>query len=349
MKKAALFLLMLLISIFAVQNAGAKSDRPLDPYPSLDEFYRQVNDLAKSHPDRVRLEVIGKSVEGRPLYVLRFNQDGKPKPRALIAAGIHANEYIGPMTAMAAARILASGADPHAQALLGKIEVDIIPSVNPDGYARVYSDGGKGGKIGYRKNADGVDLNRNFPLVPGSKSRHPLAGNRRPKSNYYMGVSELCEPETRAVAELVKSGNFFLVFNLHSMAGKFLYPYTHSKKIAPHKEMFVKIGDAFAGAQKDYHYTVEQSYSWYPTLGDPDDYFYIWLGIPSFTIELSTMRADLLDRGLKTLKVFWMSNPDKKLNYWLENDAPALFPAIEKAYELTGAKPVEVKFPGVNK
>jgi len=349
MKKRFGLALIILVLVCAGQISRAENKRALDPYPSLDEFYAQVNDLAKSHPDLIKLDVIGRSVEGRPLYLLRFNRDGKPRPRALIAAGIHANEYIGPMTAMAAAKILASGNDPQAQDLLGKIEVDVIPTINPDGYARVYSDGGKGGKIGYRKNADGVDLNRNFPLVPGAKSNHPLAGNRRPKSNYYMGTSELCEPETRAMAELVRQGNYFVVFNLHSMAGKFLYPYTHSKKIAPHKEMFVKIGDAFSGAQKDFHYTVEQSYSWYPTLGDPDDYFYIWLGIPSFTIELSTMRSDLLDRGLKTFKVFWMSNPDKKLNYWLENDAPAIFPAIEKAYELTGARPVEVKFPGVNK
>ena len=106
--------------------------------------------------------------------------------------------------------------------------------------------------------------------------------------------------------------------------------------------------DFTAAGQKDFKYAVEQSYSWYPTLGDPDDYFYIWHGIPSFTIELSTVGSNLFDRGLKTLKVFWMANPGKKLDYWLENDAPALLPAIDKAYDLTGARPVPIKFPGVN-
>jgi predicted deacylase len=348
MKKIS-FAMVISLLVLAIQVAGAKTKNSMGPYPSQAEFYAQVNDLAKSHSDLIRLEVIGKSVEGRPLYVMRFNKDGKPKPKALIAAGIHANEYIGPMTAFAAAKLLASGTDPVAQKALQDFEVDIVPLVNPDGYARVYADGGKGGKIGYRRNADGVDLNRNFPLVPGAKSHHPLAGSRNPKSNYYMGKAELSEPETKALAELVKHGNYFVVFNLHSMAGKFLYPYTHSKKIAPHQQMFEQIGEAYSKNQKDFHYSVEQSYSWYPTLGDPDDYNYIWLGIPSFTIELSTMRSDFFDRGIKTMKVFWMSNPDKKFDYWLENDAPALFPAMEKAFELTGGKPVEVNFPGVNK
>ena len=54
-----------------------------------------------------------------------------------------------------------------------------------------------------------------------------------------------------------------------------------------------------------------------------------------------------MDKGLSTLSEFWFGNPGKKYDYWIDNDAPALIPAIEKAYELTGGKPLKVNFPGV--
>jgi len=344
MRRAA-FCAFAAILVSAGADARGRETKPLAPYLSIEEVYQEADSLSRSRPELVTLEEIGRSVEGRPIYVLRFGAGDKPKPQALIAAGIHAEEFIGPALAMETARVLAAG-NGEFNSLLEQVEIDIIPSVNPDGYARVYADSGKGGKIGGRKNAHGVDLNRNFPLVPGAKSRHPMAGSHRPKSNYYMGPAELSEPETKAVAELVKSGRFFLVINLHSVAGKFLYPYTHSKKIAPDKALFEEIGGAFAAAQKNYSYKVEQSYAWYPTLGDPDDYFYIWFGIPSFTIETGRISQNLWDRGLKTFKIFWAANPGKNYDYWIENDAPALLAAVEKAYESTGGKPLPRRFPG---
>ncbi len=336
----------LALGLMAFLAAAAGQTAPLDPYPSLEQFYQELKVLADNNPDLVRLERIGKSVEGRPLYLLRigYSQTGQ-KPHALIAGGIHAEEFIGARLALESAKLLVeqSKTDPAMKDLLGKIEVDVIPLSNPDGYNRVYVNNGKGGQGGMRKNAHGVDLNRNFPVVPGAKSRHPLAGNRRPKSSYYMGTAELSEPETKAVADLVTNDHYFLVLNLHSVAGKFLYPYTHSKTLPPDRDLFLEIGKAFASAQKNHPYRVEQSYSWYPTLGDPDDYNYLKLGIPSFTVEVGTIGGNFSDRGLTSLKEFWFANPQKKYAYWIGNDAPAVIAALEKTYELTGGKPLELK------
>ncbi len=339
-------LILTLVLILISGRAYAQAKRSLDPYPSLEEMCREVNSFPKENPDLVKLEQIGKSVEGRPIYLLRVGwSKSEGQPQALIAGGIHAEEFIGAAVGMEFARELMSQSksDPGLKDLLGKIEIDIIPVQNPDGYARVYDTKGKGGKKGMRKNADGVDLNRNFPVVPGSKSRHPLAGNRRPRSSYYMGPEPLSEPESRAMAELVKNGHYFVVFNLHSVAGKFLYPYAHSKGIAPDRDLFVRIGQAFNSGQKKYRYQIQQSYSWYPTLGDPDDYNYLGLGIPSFTVEVSTVKSNLLDRGLKTFQEFWVANPGEKYQAWIENDAPGLIAAVAAAYQLTNGEPLKVK------
>lgn len=345
-RRKFLIAVCLSIFIFVSGQALAEKDHPLSPYPSLEELYEEVNSFAKNHPELVSLEELGKSVEGRPIYLLRFGFAKSPsKPKALIAGGIHAEEFIGVAVGMETARELIQKSEtaPAVKELLTQIEIDLIPVQNPDGYNRVYETNGKGGEKGMRKNANGVDLNRNFPVVPGAKSLHPLAGNRRPRSNYYMGPSELSEPESRAMAELVKSGNYFVVFNLHSVAGKFLYPYTHTKTPAPDQELFIEIGKAFQAGQQSYKYKIQQSYSWYPTLGDPDDYNYLALGIPSFTIEVSTVGSNLADKGFRTFKEFWIANPGEKYDYWIKNDAPGLILAIDKAYQLTGGKPLEKK------
>ncbi len=87
---------------------------------------------------------------------------------------IHGDEPAG----IAIARSLAAMAPPRASALW------IVPDLNPDGVA-----------AGTRQNADGVDLNRNFPW-----HWRPL-GNRGDVQ--YSGPRSLSEPEARAAYQLI--------------------------------------------------------------------------------------------------------------------------------------------------
>ena len=69
-------------------------------------------------------------------------------------------------------------------AAISGVRLWLIPDMNPDGAAR-----------GTRANADGVDLNRNFPF----------AWRRlgKPGSRYYSGTRPASEPETRAVEAFI--------------------------------------------------------------------------------------------------------------------------------------------------
>ena len=110
---------------------------------------------------------IGHSVAGRPIWPVEL---GSPSAvhRVLVVGCIHGNETAGIAIVQ---RLIATGA-PRGT------EIVAVTSVNPDGCAR-----------GTRQNADGVDLNRNFP------SNWARIGRRG--SFQWSGPRPLSEPESR--------------------------------------------------------------------------------------------------------------------------------------------------------
>ncbi|QKZ14627.1 M14 family metallopeptidase [Spirosoma sp. KUDC1026] len=95
-------------------------------------------DLAKAYPDLVRLESMGKSFQGRDMWVLVVSdtKTGKPdrKPGFYIDGNIHSNELQGSEIAMYTAWYLAeSFADePYITQLLKDKTFYIAPTINPD-------------------------------------------------------------------------------------------------------------------------------------------------------------------------------------------------------------------------
>jgi protein MpaA len=114
--------------------------------------------------------VIGHSVQHRPMTLVHV---AGPGPRILVVGCIHGDEPAG----IAIVRALE-----HAHP---KADLWLVPALNPDGLA-----------AGTRQNANGVDLNRNFP----SLWQH----FGHPGSTYYSGPKPFSEPETRAARDLVQ-------------------------------------------------------------------------------------------------------------------------------------------------
>jgi protein MpaA len=119
-----------------------------------------------ARPAVVEVRVIGHSVKGRPIRAYRVGNPASHH-KVVVMSTMHGNE---PRTRLIPASIR------DGRPVKG-IDLWLIPVVNPDGLARHT-----------RKNAHGVDLNRNFPYAWA-----------RLRGSYYSGRHAASEPETRAL------------------------------------------------------------------------------------------------------------------------------------------------------
>jgi len=317
------------------------SDNSLARYPSPAAMFQEIHDLAAAHPDRVQVTEYGKSVEGRPLLVMFIHRPGdNTKPAAFVGGNIHGNEWIGNRMAMAMARLLveADGQDPLVTQALAALDFYIAPSLNPDGYAHTAEfphpenlpELGKN-----RKNARGVDLNRNFPL-PG-KRLIPIAaaGSPKPESVNYRGPEPLSEPETKFLDLFFQAHpEIVAAISWHAYASVMYPAHCPSRECI---QRFKKMCRAFKTVQPSVKYPRMQS-RWLDTYtGEMEDWLYAQYGIMAADIEIGNSKAN--KKACNCKDYFWLYNP-KNPDYWIENDAKAGLSALLEADRVLGGKPV---------
>lgn len=137
---------------------------------------------------------IGESVRGRPIEVRRVG-DPKADLKVLVVGSIHGNETQGH-------RVIRRLRGAYGKRIKGA-DFWTITTVNPDGVA-----------AGQRKNADGVDLNRNFSY----------GFDATLNGGYNSGPHPFSEPESRAVARLSERVEFDLAIWYHQPWGVTLAP-----------------------------------------------------------------------------------------------------------------------------
>ncbi|CAN5491540.1 murein tripeptide amidase MpaA [soil metagenome] len=164
MKRFAIFILL----AAAIGCGGVQTSKP-------------EKHAAISIPEKV--EIIGLSVEGRPMICLTA---GNGADRSLLMASIHGNENAG--TPLLEELLKRLEANPK---LVEGRSVTFLFVTNPDGY--VYDQ---------RSNAHGVDLNRNF-----------AATNR--ENSPRNGETPLSEPESRAIEAYLKRLRPARILSIH--------------------------------------------------------------------------------------------------------------------------------------
>ncbi len=135
--------------------------------------------------------LLGYSVEGRLIASFTFGHGPAP---VLVLGGFHGNEQ----ASVHVAEELVAMLNDTPSLLAGRCVV-VVPNVNPDGYVR-----------DTRKNARGVDLNRNFPTEDWAPSDRSGGSNGGPAS--------LSEPESQIVLDLVRQLEPSLIISIHSIS-----------------------------------------------------------------------------------------------------------------------------------
>lgn len=138
--------------------------------------------LERDRPAVVGQRVIGESVLGRPIRAWRLGE-ADAAVTAVAIATLHGDEA----APRAVLERLRDGRP------ISGVDLWVVPRVNPDGFAR-----------GWRKNAHGVDLNRNFP-----RAWAPLDGEVE------SGPAPASEPETRALMRFLRRVDPAYVVSFH--------------------------------------------------------------------------------------------------------------------------------------
>lgn len=136
--------------------------------------------------------ILGKSVKGQDIKGFLFG-DSNSFNKTIIIGGIHGTEVQS-----------AEICDLYINEVKDKPFPDecfliLIPCLNPDGI-----------NAKTRTNANGVDLNRNFPSS--SWKNIPLANNNA----YYPGIKPASEPETQIIVDLINKYNFKKIIAVHT-------------------------------------------------------------------------------------------------------------------------------------
>ena len=193
-----------------------------------------------------------RTANGLPIPAFAFGHAG---PAVLILGGVHGDEREGIELAYGAI-------DRWRHAFAHPLRVTVVPMFNLDGTLR-----------NERRNARGVDLNRNLP----TKDWSPVIATER----YHPGASAGSEPETAVLVDLIARTSPSFIFSLHSFR-------------QPMLNVNGDCGAVAEAAARVSGYAVESTIG-YPTPGCLGTYAGLERGIPTLTYEL--------ERGMPTAPI----------------------------------------------
>jgi len=151
MRRTALFLLIIIFALSSVYPASYEKHKVTVPL-SFDYYYtyemvvEAVKALNKSFPQLTKLDVVGKSEEGREIYALTINNPKTgaelDKPAIYIDGNIHGNEIQAGEVALYLINYLLTnyGKNDEITELVDKKCFYVIPVVNVDGRAHFFED-----------------------------------------------------------------------------------------------------------------------------------------------------------------------------------------------------------------
>lgn len=275
-----------------------------DSYPTFTQYDSVMRSFAQLYPSLCLLDTIGTSIYGKLVLVVKISDnvnEDEDEPGVFYTSTMHGDETAGFILMLRLADYLLKNYNTSSRIkeLVDNLEIWINPLANPDGTYRagdIISDP-------VRSNANGYDLNRNFP-DPG------ISGVVRQK-------------ETIDMMKFMREHRFVLSANFHSGAEVVNYPWDRWSRLHADNDWFFDISRKYAdtvhlyspvGYMNDLQNGVTNGCAWYSISGGRQDYVTSELQGREVTIELVNSYVTSSDQ----LDPLWQYNWRSLLDY-LEN------------------------------
>ncbi len=272
-------------------------------YKTLAEINTQLSAWVTAYPAMASTFVVGSSLENRQIRGVKITGPESaefPKasrPQILFNGCQHAREWISPMVNMYLGDqfLIQYGAGGTVKDLLDRVEIVIVPVVNPDGYEYTWTTNRL-----WRKNrrnnggSYGVDLNRNWGYQWGGEG-----ASTSPSDETYRGASAFSEPETQAMRDMVLANTRLrAAIDFHSYSQLILSPWSYTSTLPPDSSIFNQLNASMQSAIQGVHgqfYDAGPTYTTiYPASGASGDWYY---GAGSTPRKILAWGFELRDTG----------------------------------------------------
>lgn len=309
--------------------------RQWDSYPTYQQYLQLMTGFAEQFPGLCVLDTIGTSIYGKLVLAIKLSSNAasdENEPEVFYSSSMHGDEPGGFILMLRLIDYLLTNynVNPEIRNLMDNLEIWINPLANPDGMYKTGNMSGPG--ISSRFNANGYDLNRNFP--------DPL----RPYN-----AKNIRQKETTDMMKFLAEHRFVLSANFHSGEEVVNYPWDRWPRLHSDDEWFREISRAYAdtvhrygnaGYMNGFENGIVRGHEWYEVFGGRQDYVTWELQGREVTIEVD----DDYITPAAMLPVLWEYNY-RSLTGYLEN---ALYGIHGKILNAISSEPVAARIFVIN-
>jgi hypothetical protein len=275
-----------------------------DYYPTYGAYENLMSQFQSQYPSICEVKTIATLTSGRKLIVAKISDNvatDETEPEFLYTSSIHGNETTGYVLMLHLIDYLTSnyGINTEVTDLVNNMEIYICPLANPDG---TYHGGDNSVSGATRGNANGVDMNRNYP--------DPQNGDH-PDGNAW-------QAETVAFMNFATAHHFVAAANFHGGSEVVNYPWDTWSTLSADDNWWQYVSNEYADTAQ-YHAIhlgkpsyltsvsstgITNGYAWYEVNGGRQDYMNYFQHCREVTIEIS----DTMIIPASRLQAYWEYN-----------------------------------------
>lgn len=288
-----------------VMSSDVNAAKSWDTYPTYSTYVATMNSFASNYPHLCQIINVGTTVNGRSILVAKISDNvasEEKEPEVLLSSTMHGDETTGWMLMLRLIDTLLSqyGSNPRLTNIVNSMELYIAPNTNPDG---TYYGGDNTVSNARRYNANGVDLNRNYPNYDGSLN------------------SGAIQPETQAMMDFANAHNFVFGANFHGGAEVVNYPWDFTYTRHADDAWFISSSLVYASKAQEngpsgYFTNISSNgiingADWYSIAGGRQDWMNYTRNGREVTIECSNTKMP----AASTMPDYWNYNYEAILSY----------------------------------